>query len=73
MLTTANIQRRLYWDKESKTHSCFCYIETADNVLVMSAANSKHRALAASEAMAKAVYRFNCGPPATAYTKDLKL
>lgn len=62
MLTTADIQRRLYWDKESKTHSCFCFIETADVILVISAANSKHRALAAKEAMANAVYCFNCGP-----------
>lgn len=62
MLTTAAIKRKLFWDKESKTHSCFCFIETNDTILIMAAANSKHRALAANEAMTKAVYRFNCGP-----------
>lgn len=62
MLTIANIQRKLSWDKETKTHSCFCFIETADVILVISAANNRHRALAAREAMTKAVYRFSCGP-----------
>jgi hypothetical protein len=62
MLTTADIQRWLYWDKESKTHNCFCFVEVADVVFVLSAASNKHRALATKEAMGKAVYRFGCGP-----------
>jgi len=62
MLTSANIQRYLVWDGESKTHSCFAYIEDTQNYLILAAANNKHRAMAVHEAMNLAIYRFNCGP-----------
>lgn len=62
MLTSANIQRYLVWDGESKTHSCFAYIEDTHNYLILAAANNKHRAMAVHEAMNLAIYRFNCGP-----------
>lgn len=62
MLTSANIQRYLVWDGESKTHSCFAYVQVNDDYYILAAANNKHRAMAVHEAMNLAIYRFNCGP-----------
>lgn len=61
-LTTRDIRRHVYFDKDMREHVCIAYLELPAVRYVLSVYKNKHRALAVSNAMNVAIYRFTCGP-----------